>query len=170
MHLELNPDEIDTVDDLRTRLAGDDRLWDAVAARLAAFARLERLAQVQGTTPEVAAVRATVARDEARLAELQQAIAASRDELAAFDAVRAERMAEVAYLTEARDDLQDEVATLLDTRNEHHRAGSARAGAGGAELDPADDELDRAFAAFFDSELEHDKSRDWILSTEDPGA
>lgn len=134
MHLEANPDEVDTVDDLRTRLTGDDRLWEAVTTRLAAFARLERLAEAQGMTPEALAVRAAVAREEARLEELQRAVAATQQELAALDAVRTERVA------------------------------------GGLDLTLDDDEVDRAFAAFFDSELEYDKSRAWILSDEDLGA
>lgn len=175
--------ELATFDDLRARLAHDDQLWLAVTTRLSAFARLEQLADARATTPEALALRAAVARDEVRLQSLRQDVAAAERELSRLEAIRAERAVEVEDLTTARDQLLVEICHPLDTGERLDRCCIRPAAGGGVPipagvspvavllaeaLDPSvDDDEANAFAAFFDAELEHDKSRAWILSEGD---
>lgn len=219
----VNGHELDDVQVLRSRLLEYERLWQSASHRLAAFARLEELAEQQSTTPEALARRAALARYEERMGDLQaevqalQATAAHLSaEVARFDERRAEavrrfgeahrqlevvegelerrsaeheaiereladllaarqqRALEVQQLTESRDSLYLEVSELLEGMEALHQGGFATASdlnrvgpaVAGGKIDPdryGADEVDGAFEEFFNADVGHDRSRDWIL-------
>jgi chromosome segregation ATPase len=193
--------DTDDITALRSRLAEHERLWQVAADRLAAFDRLEELAEAGATTAEALAARAAVTRAESRLAAVEADVAeleGQRDrlqlhleqlsadldrrsadleaverEVAAMLVTRAERADEVERLTHERDELCAEVAEFLDGLEEL-RSGAgddpaprpvAAAGAlAGATPPEYDDDGQSAFSQFFETDFQHDKSRDWILS------
>jgi chromosome segregation ATPase len=228
--VDTNRIDLDDAPALRSRLVEYERLWAEASARLAAFARLEELAQQQAVTPEALARRVAAERYEARVSQLRsevealEATAASVNaEIARYEAGRLEavrrfteahhrlqaleadltrlvadrdvqhqelltltaqldqRAREVHELAESRDSLYLEVTELLEGIEAVQDAGGAFATAtqraavteAGGKIDPVrfgdEDDAD-AFDEFFNADVGHDRSRDWILRDAGPSA
>lgn len=151
----------------------------AVAQADARLARLEAEAAAAGATCDQATRRlGDLEREIDRLQAEHRRCSADLDlvegELAALLQSRDQRGQEIAELTQSRDELYIEVAELLEGLEDLHREGAlpppptASAAIRASTLSDADrldfaDDDSSAFQQFFSADIEHDKSREWIL-------
>ena len=114
--------------------------------------------------------------DEARAwrssAPLRPEVSQLRDDVARLRHERDELRAEIAELQRVRDGLQaaggPPVSRPLADLTSHDAPAPLRELRLSLDLPSDDDEVAAAFERFFETEFEHDKSRDWILSDPDP--
>lgn len=67
-------DRSDEIEQLKTRLGQYEKAFAAARPKIAAFQRLEELAEAQGTTPEAMAAEAAIAVQKEQQAELRQSV------------------------------------------------------------------------------------------------
>jgi cell division septum initiation protein DivIVA len=139
----------ENVETLRERLAHQEHQWRSVTPRRAATARAERRADPASGELREEVLRLTQERD--RLRNEVEEMRRTRDELATA-------------VDQLRGDVEESAVPNGPPSVESGRVPL------GFDLDPDDDDLADAFQRVFDSELEHDKSRRWILSDLEQGS
>lgn len=113
-------DRSDEIEELKTRLAQYEKAFAVARPKIAAFQRLEELAEAQGTTPEAMAAEAAIAVQKEQEAELRQSIERlntdreiAREELSVTLKHKKEVGDEMTLIQNEHDSLAYEVSELI---------------------------------------------------------